>query len=127
MSITYCVIETKIENGEGWYNIVEDWAVRRPDWQHKTEWTEEGDFDRHYFNIQVLNKKDLFDLIRLADLLAQVDQSLEIGWHNKVEDANVSFQTKGESLRIYGGPVMSKIHDRVFNSIKEIKELLKNY
>lgn len=61
------------------------------------------------------------------DLLTQVDQSLEIEWHNKVDDANVSFQTKGDNFRIYGGPVMSKIHDRVFNSIKEIKELLKNY
>jgi hypothetical protein len=128
VSISYCVISTTNEQGDMWYGVVDKWHGLRPEWKHQTRYDDTTeDFACHYFNIEIKDKKDLFDLIRLAHDLIEVQPDLEMEWHNKVKDANISFQTREGSFRVYGGPIISEIVDRTIMDIKKIKDIIKNY
>jgi hypothetical protein len=122
------VISTTNEDGEMWYEVVDRWAKMRSDWKHQTKYDDDTeDFMCHYFNIQIGDKKDLFDLIKLINELITVQPDLEMEWHNKVKEASVSFQTREGSFRVYGGPIISEIDMRSIQDIKKIKDIIKNY
>lgn len=105
----------------------------RPDWKHKTEHDDwwpgngDGDFLRHYYNIQIHNKKDLIDVFELFSALNIACPQAKIEWHNKVKDAAVSFKATNDGFRVYGGPNMYEVENRAVATIKAIKDLVKNY
>ena len=129
--ITHAIIECSDEENEDWYTVVSRWTEIRPDWQHKTEYEDGahvGDaFIRHYYNIQILNKKDLLDVFELFAALNVAYPESKIEWITKTVDASLSIKASNVGFRIAGGPIMSQINDRACGVLKAIKDLVKNY
>lgn len=129
MSITHVILECVDEEHDGWRKVVDrwSWVGFRPDWQHKTE-SDEGDFTRHYYNIQIQDKKDLLNVAQLIHELGMAYPGIKIEWITKTNDASLSFRaSKDGDLKISGGPIMSQINDRACGVLKAIKDLVKNY
>lgn len=124
--ITYAIIECNDEQNEDWYSVVSKWTEIRPDWHHKTV-DNEGEFEKHYYNIQILNKKDLLDVFELFTALNVAYPDAKIEWITKTVDASFGIKASNDGFKISGGPIMSQINDRACGVLKIIKDLVKNY
>ena len=129
MSITHAIIECHDEQHEDWYKVVSRWTEVRPDWQHKTIYNDdnESEFEKHYYNIIIQNKKDLLDVFELFTALNVAYPDAKIEWITKTNDASISVKADSINFKISGGPVMSQINDKSAVILKTIKDLVKNY